>query len=161
MAHAGLVERHDRPAVVIVPAFEHEHRAAHEFGEILRPIAERRQRGRGRQPDAHRGDAGEPLPLHDRVDEMRRPDHDAADRFARDVGVRRKLRQRSDDAGRDIRRRRRLDRVYNLSVRKQYRVGIGAADVDPDPPHFSRQSRASSAASFGAGPLSLSPGLTR
>ncbi len=41
--HAGLVERHDRPAVVIVPAFEHEHLAADRAGKILRPVAERRQ----------------------------------------------------------------------------------------------------------------------
>ncbi len=72
--HADLVERHDRPAVVIVPAFEHEHLAADRACEILRPIAERRQRGRGRQPDAHRGDPAEPLALHHRVDKMRRPD---------------------------------------------------------------------------------------
>ena len=59
-AHSRLVERHDRSAVVIMPAFEHEHRAADQRGEILRPVAERRQRGGGRQSDAHRGDPRQP-----------------------------------------------------------------------------------------------------
>jgi hypothetical protein len=47
-SHAVLVERHDRAAVVIMPAFEHEHLATNQLGEIRRPIAKRRQRSGGR-----------------------------------------------------------------------------------------------------------------
>ena len=42
-SHAGLVERHDRAAVVVVPAFEHEHGAADPLGEVQGPVAEWRQ----------------------------------------------------------------------------------------------------------------------
>ena len=51
-----VVERHERAAVVLVAALDHPHPAAHQAGQVLRPVAERRQRGRGRQADAQRGD---------------------------------------------------------------------------------------------------------
>ena len=59
LAHAGFVERHELAAVVIMPAFQHHDPAAHDFGEIDRPIAKRRQRGACRQPDPNPGDAGQ------------------------------------------------------------------------------------------------------
>jgi hypothetical protein len=139
--HAGLVERHDRPAVIVMPAFEHEHLAAHALGEILGPVAERWQRGARRQPDAHRIDARQIAPLHDGIDEMRRADHDAVDFAARDFGMAGEGCECRYDAGGDIRRRRSLDRVHDTPVFEQHRVCVGAADIDADPPHQSRSSK--------------------
>jgi len=43
LAHPIVVERHDRSAVVIMPAFEHEDGALYQRGEVRRPVAEGRQ----------------------------------------------------------------------------------------------------------------------
>ncbi len=118
-----------------MPAREHEHVAADPIGEILRPIAERRQRGARRQSDAHRGDARETAPLDDGIDEMRRADHDRVDRAARDFGMAGEFVERRDDALGHVFRRRRLDRLHDAASLQQHRIGIGAADIDADAPH--------------------------
>ena len=118
-----------------MPAFEHDHLAADRAGEIFRPVAERRQRGASGQPDAHRSDAREIAPLDDGVDEMGRADHDAVDRTARDIRMAGELRECGHDAGGNIRRGRGFDRVYDTSVFEQHGIGVGAADIDADPPH--------------------------
>src|SRR5215204_5929750 len=72
--------------------------------------------------------------LHDGVDEMRRADHDAADLPAR-LPVLGEFAERGDDAAGHVRRRRRLYRMHDPAVFEQHRVGVGAADIDADPPH--------------------------
>ena len=76
--------------------------------------------------------------LDDGVDEMRRADHDAVDRAPRDFGMAGQLGQRRHDAGGDIRRRRGLDRMHDVPVFEQHGIGVGAADIDADPPSCSR-----------------------
>ena len=76
---AGGIYTPDRDVLLTV----REHLAAHQMGEILRPVAERRQRSARRQPDAHRRDRRQIAPLDDGVDEMRRADHHTVDHAAR------------------------------------------------------------------------------
>ena len=82
-----------------------------------------------------RRDSSETTPLDDRVDEMRRTDHDAVNDTPRDLRMAGKLREGRNDADSDIRRRRGFDRMHDSPVLEQHRVGIGAADVNADPPH--------------------------
>ena len=82
-AHAGGVERHDRAAVIIVATLEQEGLAVHPLGEILRPIAERRQRCARRHADPDRRHLHQMPPLHHGVDEMRGADDDGVHRGAR------------------------------------------------------------------------------
>jgi hypothetical protein len=75
---------------------------------------------------------------------MRRPDHDPVDKVPRYVQMRQQLAKRGDDAARHVLGGGRLDRVHNRAVCEQHRVGIGPADIDPDPAHVSPWSRESS-----------------
>ena len=59
----------------------------------------------------------------------------AVDRTARDIRMAGELRECGHDAGGNIRRGRGFDRVYDTSVFEQHGIGVGAADIDADPPH--------------------------
>ena len=99
-----------------MPAFEHKHLAANRAREILRPVAERRQRGARRQPDAHRRDLRKIAALDNGVDEMGRADHNAVDSTTRDRWMEGKLGERRHDPGGDVLSGRRLDRIYDMPV---------------------------------------------
>src|SRR5207249_6183508 len=73
--------------------------------------------------------------LHHGIDEMRRADHHTVDRAARHLGMAAQEIEHGNDAAGHIFRRRRLDRMHDASVFEQHRIGIGAADIDPDAPH--------------------------
>jgi hypothetical protein len=62
-------------------------------------------------------------------------DHDTIDRAAHHCGMVRQLCQSRHDACGDVGRRRALDRLYDLPVFQQHRVGVGAANIDADPSH--------------------------
>ncbi len=83
LAHRPLVEGHDRPAVVFVAPLDGEDLASHETSEILRPIHERRKRRARGKSDADRGHPRETPPFDHGVCEMRRADHDGADRASK------------------------------------------------------------------------------
>ena len=118
-----------------MPAFEHENLAADQRRQVFRPVAKGRQRRGGRQANAHRRDRRQPLPLHRGVDKMRRADDDAVDRATGNVGMRRQFAKRGNDAGRYVCGGGGLDGINDTALFQQDRVGIGAADIDTDPPH--------------------------
>ena len=132
-----LVERHEGPAVVFVTAFDHPHAAAHQFGEILRPVAERRQRGRGRHAEPERRDLGEVPALDHGIDEVRGADHHAVDALALEHTRRSEAFDRIEDAGGDILAGRRLHGAHHFAVLDQDGVGVGAAHVNANASHAS------------------------
>ena len=133
--HARLIERHDRPAVIIMPALDHMHLPAHLRGQILRPVTEGRQGGGGGQPDPQRADLGEVPPLHHRIDEMGGADHH---RLGIRPARRRHRLQRAPHAGQHILGGRGLGGEDHARAIQQHRIGVGAADIDADTPHASR-----------------------
>ncbi len=133
-AHAGRVERHDRPAVIIVPAFEHENLAAHALGQILRPIAKWWQGSARRHADPDRRNLHQMPALHHRIDEMRCADHNRIHRQTR-RGIGAQRLQGVEDAGSHIHRRGALDGENHLVAIEQHGVGIGAADVNSNASH--------------------------
>ncbi len=137
-----VVEGHERAAVELVAALQHHHLAAHEVGQVLRPVHEGRQRGPGGQPDAHGGHPAEVAPLHHRVGEVGRPDHGrvgaARGRRLLDEGG-----QGAGDARRHVRRGGCLHRGRHRAILQEDGVGIGPADVDADPPSHANTERKS------------------
>ena len=133
----GLVERHERPAVIFVAAFHHPHAAAHQLGQVLRPVAERRQRGRGRHAEPERRDLAEVPALDHGVDEMRGADHHAVDALARKHAGRAQALQRIEDARGHVLAGRRLHGAHHLAFLDQDGVGVGAAHVNANASHAS------------------------
>ena len=110
------------------------------LGEIVRPVAERRQRGRGRHAEPERRDLGQMAALDHGIDEMRGADHHAVDALRLPSSTARRCGeafQRIEDAGRDVLAGRRLHGAHHLAVLDQDGVGVGAADVDADASHAS------------------------
>jgi hypothetical protein len=70
---------------------------------------------------------------------MRRADHDPVDRTLHHVGVAAEKLQGGEDAAGHILGGRRFDRVHDPAVFEQHRIGVGAADIDPDAPHANLQ----------------------
>ena len=130
-----LVERHEGPAVILVAAFDHPDAAAHQLGQILRPVAERRQRGRGWHAEPQRPHLGEMAALHDRIDEMRRADHHAVDALVLQRTGRTEVPERVQDTRGDVLAGRGLDGPHDLAVLDQNGVRVGAADIDADTSH--------------------------
>ena len=126
-----LVQRDDGPPVALVAALDHEDRPPHDPGEPVGPVAERRQRSAGGQPDPHRGHPFEAGPGEDGVREVRRPDHHAGDvpdlRPATEHAVKRR-----HHAGRDVLGGPGLDLGEHPPAAHEDRVGVGPADIDPD-----------------------------
>ncbi len=116
-------------------AFEHEQLGADLAGKIGRPVAERGQRGCGRQADANRCDPAQTPPLHHGVDKMGGPDHDRVEVAARNFGMLAEFGQCCDDPAGDVGGGRGLDRMHDVAAGDEHGVGIGAADIDPDPQH--------------------------
>ena len=142
LAHLPEVQGHETPAVVIVAALHDPGPAGDQVREILRPVAKRRQGGRGRRTDAHGGNFGKIATLDDRIGEMRRADHHRADtaRVARMFAQRA---HRRENAGGDVGGGRHLDCGFDPTLRDQDGIGIGAADVDADPVHDANADRKS------------------
>ena len=83
--------------------------AAEGVGQIVRPIDERRQRGRRRQTEADRRRRLQAPALDHGVGEVRGADHDPGDLRRRGAGGLEHVAQRGGDAAGDILGRRRLD----------------------------------------------------
>ncbi len=128
-----VVERGDDPSVELVAAVREVARAAHRRDELLGPVDERRQRGRGGKREPHGRRGREPPGLDERVDEVRRADHHPVDvgRVERVLPV--ELRERADDAARHVLRGRGLDADDDAVAVHEHGVRVGAADVDADP----------------------------
>ena len=131
----GLVERRNHASVELVPAMREIGMVSDRASEVLRPIDHRRQRGGGRQAEAHGGGRREIAALHHGIGEMGGADHDDVDRpglhsRSREHGI-----QRRHHARHHVRRRRLLDACENLGSVHDDRVSIGAADVDAYPDH--------------------------
>ena len=142
-AHALDVERDERAAVELVAALQHHDLAAHQRGEVLRPVHERRQRGARGQADAHRGDPAEVAPLHHRVGEVGGADHRpraprARRAPARTSAARARVMPVVTSGGRG-----RLHRRRHRVVLEEHRVGVGAAHVDADAPSHANTERKS------------------
>jgi hypothetical protein len=129
----GLVQRGDRPAVELVAAVREVGAPRDRLDQPLRPVDHRRQRRRGREPEPQRGRRGQVAGLHERVDEVRRADHDRLHlgRWERVLGL--QAVQGGDDAGGDVRGRGGLHGGQHPVAVHEHGVGVGAPDVDPDP----------------------------
>ena len=129
-------KRADLATVELVAAVHQEISHAHGVFELLRPIGHAAD-GRGRRrADAQRRHLVQALALHDRVGAMRRAEHSEPD-------VRRRL-------GADLRQHLvhgRLNAAHHVLGRRAFRggdqlqvavdddgIGVGASDVDPQPP---------------------------
>ena len=140
LGHRRLVERHEGPAVIFVAAFDHPDAATHQRREILRPVAERRQRGRGRHAEPERRDLGEVTALDHGIDEMRGADHHAVDFFAcrPHPSARRSTPRLFSDSRMPVVTSSlvgALTAPHHLAVFDQDGVGIGAAHVDANASH--------------------------
>ena len=131
----GFVERRNLAAVELMAAVSEIGVIADRAPEIFGPVDHRRQRGGRRQAKTHGGGRREVAPLHHRVGEMGRADHDDVDRLRLQTGCREHGLERRDDARHHVRRRHGLDAGEDLRAVHDDRVGVGAADVDADPDH--------------------------
>ncbi len=142
LAHALLVERHERAAVELVAALQHDDLAADQVGQVLRPVHEGRQRGAGGQADAHGGHPAEVAPLHHRVGEMGSPDHGRVG-FTRGRRPLDEFGQGAGDPRGHVRGGGCLHGGGHRVVLQKDGVGVGAADVDADPPSHAKTERKS------------------
>ncbi len=142
-AHAGRVEGDDGPAVVLVPALQHDDLAADQRGQVGRPVDEGLEGGAGGQPDPDRGDRRQVAPLDDGVGEVRGPDHHGVDRAPVHARFLEQASQGALDARGHVRGRRGLHGVRDPVVLEQHGIRVGAAHVDADPPHASKTDRKS------------------
>ena len=83
VTHCCFIERHERPAVVLVAALEHQRPRLHLGPQVGRPVDE--GGSEAPPPAGRRGRRrhGHVAPLHDGVGEMRGADHDRVDATAR------------------------------------------------------------------------------
>ena len=131
----SFVERRNLAAVEFMAAVSEIGVAADRALKVVRPVDHRRQRGGRRQAEAHCGGRREVAPLHDRVGEVGRADHDDVDRLRLQTGRCEHGLERRDDARHHVRRRHGLDAGEDFRAVHDDCVGIGAADVDADPDH--------------------------
>ena len=131
----GFVERRNLAAVEFMAAVSEISVTADRALKVVRPVDHRRQRGGRRQSKAHCGGRREVAPLHDRVGEVGRADHDDVDRLRLQTGCREHGLERRDDPRHHVRRRHGLDAGEDLRAVHDDCVGIGAADVDADSDH--------------------------
>src|SRR5262245_39907639 len=104
--------------------------------EIARPAAHRGYTIGLWQADAEPGHRIQVPALHEGVDELSRTDHDRGDAGPAAADVLQQLRNRRDHAASDVGRRDALRATYYLPTRHQDGIGVGAADVDPQPVLF-------------------------
>ncbi len=133
LTHAPGVERDERAAVELVPALQHHDLGADEAREVLGPVHEGRERCAGRQADAHRGHPAEVAPLHHGVGEVGGADHRRL-RLARGGRLLHQRGEGAGDAGGHVRGGGGLHRRRHRVLLQEDRVGVGAADIDADPP---------------------------
>ena len=134
-AHRVGVERGQFPAVELDAAVHDRGADGDLGGEITRPVEDGPDAVGGRPADPDRRDPPQALALEHGVGRVRGPEHDVADPARLDGG---RGQHRSDGGGDpagDVRRGRHLGRD-DQPVRRvhDHRVGVGAADVDPQPP---------------------------
>jgi hypothetical protein len=125
-----------------VPALQHHDLGADQARQVLGPVHEGRERCTGGEADAHRGDPAEGAPLYHRVGEMGGADHGRLG-LARGGRLLHQRGEGAGDAGGHVRGGGGLHRRRHRVLLQKDGVGVGAADVDADPPSHANTERKS------------------
>ena len=133
LARGRLVELHDGPAVVLVAAADEMVAGVDDRREVLRPVAELRQRSARGKADPDRRHRREEAALDHRVGEVGGADDGGLDGPTVDPRPREQLVQGGDDSAHDLVGGGGLDRLADFVADEEHRIGVGATDVDPDP----------------------------
>ena len=152
-----FVQRHKRPAVEFMAAFDHENHRVHHVAQILGPVHHGRQRGRCRQTDTDRGHAHQVTPLHHRIDEMRGAYHHRVNRLESCASLGYQLAQAVQHTPHHVLGGGRLDRQHHALVFHQHGIRIGAAYIDTDSFHGSNTDLNSRSCPKARGPTCCKP----